>query len=235
MATGDGKYVSLLDVRNEGVTTIDASDAIIIAAISQAERLIAMWTGRWFYKRTSYTITIDGGTKYSIPAGIVENSDTLFLTIPIIDITSITIDGNLKLNSDFILMKRIGPPVDDRWNPRIISKNNEWPLQGIQNIVLVGDFGFVEDAATGTSPELIKIAAKKEVIRLLPLGSMLSGDRELFQHSGRIVSEDLPGYKYQITQRGISKSEHAVYSGDPEIDSIVDQYKYKRFFATVDV
>lgn len=234
MSITDGKYVTGQEVRDEGVTATDADDAKVSLKIVQAERYIEQNTNRWFYKKQAATLTLDGGDSYYWLSGFEETTDTLMIPIPIITLTSVTIDGSLRTLSNFVPFTRIGPPVDDRWNPRIVSKYCEWPTQNVQNIVLVGDFGFCEDTS-GTVPELIKIAARKLTVRFLTTKKMFGSDataRQMELNQGNIVEEHLPGYRYKLRAESLRKF-NPVYVGDPEIDDIIDYYRYKRFVAAV--
>jgi hypothetical protein len=231
----DGNYVTLQEIRDEGVTAEDATDAFVYSKILQAERFIESNTNRWFYKKIGATITLDGGDSYFWLMGFEESTDMLFLPIPIINLTSVTIDGSIRILSNFLAFTRIGPPVDDRWNPRIASKLCEWPKEGVLNIVIAGDFGFVEETTSGTVPELIRIAARKLTIRFIDSKKMTGAEataRQMELNQSNIVEEKLPGYSHRLKAESLRKFS-PVYIGDSEIDDTIDFYRYKRWTVAV--
>lgn len=236
MPAYDGKYVTNADVRNEGVTTTDASDATVDLAIQEAERDFEMWTGRWFYRQANVTLQLDGGFKYFPFAGFVETTDLLLLPIPVIALTAVSIFGYAYDITSFIAFSRIGPPRDDRWNPRIISKLYNWPLEGVQNISLTGDFGFVEETTNYTTPLRVKVAVRKLAIRycnIKKMGVATASEREMDRNQTYIDSEQLPGYKYQMKKNWRPKADIIWYSGDAEVDEVVEYYRYKRYHVSV--
>jgi hypothetical protein len=224
MPTGDGNYVTLQEIRDQGVTSSMASDSQIASAIADAERDIESWTGRWFYRKTGQTLKFDGGVNYYVYNS--EYCQQFSLPVPIINLTGITIDDQVKTLTDFIVFNRIGPPMDDRWNPRIVSKFRDFPLQGMQNIWLIGDFGFVEETTTYAAPRRIKIATKLLVIKhYLELKLITDIERDLEKREAYITEEKIPGHDVKIDKsylQGIPK-----FVGDPEIDDIIWTYKYK--------
>lgn len=226
----NGHYVSNADLINEGIDSSVNTDSVI----KQAERLIEMWCFRWFYQRINTTLTLDGGDHYFPFFGFAETTDLLFIPVPYQNLTAVSVFGINHDISNIIQFTRIGPPRDDRWNPRIISKLHLWPLEGVQNIALTGDFGFIEDATDPTStPEPIKIAARKLAIRLLPRFKMTDPEREMDQNQSYLQSEEVVGYKYKFVPNFRNEKNPPVYSGDREIDDIVEYYRYKRYVMAV--
>lgn len=234
MATGDGNYVKISDIRDQGVTQEQCEDADVAAAILDAEATIESKTGRWFYKRTGITLTLDGGNHYiQLLVVLVQTTDTLSIPIPIINLTAVSIWGAPWDLGNFIVMNRIGPPKDDRWNPRILSKYWQWPQEGVQNIALTGDFGFTEADGT-TTPLRIKQVAKKLAIRNLPIKKMTGPEgqeREMERNQGYINAEVTPGYQYKM--RADWNLDIPNYTGDPEIDQVIEQYRWKKFVVAV--
>ena len=226
-----GNYATLSEVRAEGVPTT-ITDQQITDAIAAAERKIEEQTSRWFYRRTGITLTYDGGKHYGVFAGFGHTTDLLQITVPIISLTGVNIDSVARDISDFIVYSRIGPPEDDRWNPRIIVKKYGIPCYGLQNIQLIGDFGFVEDAVQFTVPTRIKMATRKLAIMYLPLDQMVSDDFDLGFTASRIIEEEIPGYRYQLSPDKVNAIEDI--TGDPFVDSVIEEYKYKKYFAVVD-
>lgn len=233
MAVYNGNYVTTQAVRDEGVTSALANDDKVAIGIKAAERLIEVWCRRWFYRKQNTTLTIDGGDTYYTSIYQYCGVQTLFLPIPIISLTSVTIDGTVRDLTNFIVMNRIGIPVDDRWNPRIISKYSEFPNDGIQNIVLAGDFGFVEDTVDYTVPEGIKTASLKLAIRQLHLKKMTDPERDMDLNSSLIVEEETPGYRYRLSDKRSGKIGQDGFTGDTEIDDYIEYYRYKTYVGAV--
>lgn len=225
-----GNYVTIQDIRDEGVTLAVKSDALVTDAIEDAERDIEGWCNRWFYRRTGITLTFDGGNKYYVI--VPEIAQEFLLPVPILSLTGITIDASTRTLANFIIPNHIGPPVDDRWNPRIISILCEFPLQGIQNIALTGDFGFVEDTTVYKTPRKIKLATKLLVIKhYLGIKLITDIERDLELREGYLIEEEIPGHRIKLDDsyfKDINK-----YTGDPEIDGIIYEYSHKKFFGAV--
>jgi hypothetical protein len=231
-----GNYVTVDDIRDEGITEEQATEEVITEVITASELDFERWCNRWFYRRTSYTYTIDGGESYAIGPYSGGFREELNIPVPIISIASITIDGIAKDMNNFIVRNRIGAPVDDRNDPKIISKLGEWPEYGLNNIVLVGDFGYVNDTTTYSTPTEVKRAVRKLVIRNLPfLLKMTDTDRYLFFNQHLIFEEQTAGYRYRMRRPNVNPNETEVkgFTGDQEIDDIIEKYRYKLFAASV--
>src|SRR5690606_34186710 len=56
---GDDVYASVADLRDEGVSVAQASDARLVALIDEAGRAIDSFTG-WFFEPRSLTLRLDG-------------------------------------------------------------------------------------------------------------------------------------------------------------------------------
>lgn len=229
MPVTDGKYVTGDEIRNEGVTVQMASDTKITIAIADSERFIERVCNRWFYKSSSMTLKFSGGRHYNeFGLFLGKTTDELTIPIPIITLTGVTIDGTARDINDFIVFNRIGPPEDDRDNPRIVDKNIGIPEYGLLNIELTGTFGYVEDAVTGTTPGLIKIAARKLAILMLGLKPMTDPEYQAVLDPGTIIEEEIPGYRYRKSEKFIPTQDQSI-TGDSEIDAIIDMYAYRGY------
>jgi hypothetical protein len=201
-------YVSVSDVRNEGLTdTTKYPDP-------RVEQLITIWSAyvdracrQWFEART-LDARLDGN-----------DSDTLFLPVPVIELTS----------RYFVYNGRSLP--DDRQNPRVKLLSQDYRdifrsrvygqkfVRGKQNQRLVGSFGFVEQ--DGSTPELIKRAVIKLVISNAPTVAEKQGE------SGPVAFEMTDGHSIQYVtaeKLGFKSSGFAV-TKDAEVDQILSMYR----------
>lgn len=222
-----GDYCTLQEIRDEGITTQEAGDTRVTSLISTSSRLIEKWTGRWFESRT---LTIDRDGK---------NSSMLYLDIPIISITAISLlnpDATVSQVLDSSVYKVYNRHVssnlldpDDRDNPRIeIVSSLYFPAmrlmrfpRGSQNVRLEGKFGYTDydGTATGTIPPLIKQACKLLVIRELP--KMGDWSRRRARQKQYLVASEQHG----TTMYTMNRLEIGVFSGDPDIDRIIGMYQ----------
>jgi hypothetical protein len=222
-ATG---YASVSDLRDEGITTADASDARLQRLIALASRYVERVTGRFFEPRAQ-TLRIDGA-----------GGRVLALGHPIIGIDAVLIDsnpfspGDLAVDPDLFrvynrhLTQGMLLP-DDRDHPRLELVHEEdvhlglgrllWP-RGQQNVEVRGVFGYTEPdgSPTGRTPELIRHATKLLVMRELPrLGD--ADRREDAQRRWRLTSERTRDQSYTLEALRL----HGEFTGDPEIDNIL--------------
>jgi hypothetical protein len=215
-------YVSVSDVRNEGLTdTTKYPDP-------RVEQLITIWSAyvdracrQWFEART-LDARLDGN-----------DSDTLFLPVPVIELTALYLNGDFSSPADpsryFVYNGRSLP--DDRQNPRVKLLSQDYRdifrsrvygqkfVRGKQNQRLVGSFGFVEQ--DGSTPELIKRAVIKLVISNAPTVAEKQGE------SGPVAFEMTDGHSIQYVtaeKLGFKSSGFAV-TKDAEVDQILSMYR----------
>jgi hypothetical protein len=229
----DGHYVTITDIRSEGITVAQASDQVVSDTIVASELNFESWTQRWFYRRTNLQLTFDGGEHYSSLVGSGEYSDIMDIPVPCLNLTAIEINTQAKTVGNFINYNQIGAPRDDRFRPKIVSKYYEWPLWGLQNIKITGDWGFIEETTNYTTPIDVKRACRRLTIRNLPfVQQMTKPDRQLFLNEGRIIQEVTDGYEYKIqARRSYSDTEPLGWADDPEIDAVVLRYRWSTGFA----
>ena len=220
-------YVSVADVRAEGITVADASDERIEAIIRLAERYIERVTGRFFEPRPQ-SLTIDG------PSGRV-----LRLGHPIIRIDVVAVDSSsattpvpIDPSSYRVYNRHLTQGLlipDDRDDPRIelvrggdasVGLDAIWPC-GVQNVRVAGVFGYTDPDGSpmGVTPMLIRHTTKLLVLRELPLMADLDG-REDAQRRWRLTSERTRDQAYTL---GALASQGA-FTGDREIDLILAVY-----------
>jgi hypothetical protein len=222
-ATG---YAAVSDLRDEGVTATDATDARLQRLIALASRYVERITGRFFEPRMQ-TLRVDGS-----------GGRVLALGHPIIGIDTVSIDSNpfspadLTVDPDLFrvynrhLTQGLLLP-DDRDHPRLELVNEEdvhlglgrlrWP-RGQQNIEVRGVFGYTEPdgSPTGRTPELIRHVTKLLVLRELPRMSDFDR-REDAQRRWRLTSERTRDQSYTLEALRL----HGEFTGDPEIDNIL--------------
>lgn len=226
-------YINVKAVRDAGVTPKRASKEDIEAAIATWTAFIDRITGQWFESR-ALTVQLDG-----------TDTDTLFLPVPVITLTSLHINGdfvNAVAATDFRLYNRAFP--DDRRNPRVkLITNDRFQdvftppvlrgrgpafMFGKQNQQLIGNWGFVE--TDGTTPLLIQRALLKLAVKQLSSGSLARGGGSLTGSSGPagpLILESTDGHTQQwgnLVRPTLSPGSIGV-TGDPEVDEILKMYK----------
>lgn len=195
-----GNYVTVTDIRDEGVTTEEASDSRIDELILLAEEYIEKMTGRYFYEK-SKTIILYG-----------QDSKVLLFPIPIITVNQITVNGYLIDTVDYTVYNRYEP--DDRENPKI---EFEFTIQDGDKIEVNGSFGYVQEDKT--TPLMISRAVKKLVIREIPLLTDQDGQEQ--KKRSRIVEEQADDYSYKLAEVVVRGD----LTGDFEIDGVIINYR----------
>lgn len=231
-----GQYCTLQDIRDEGFTDPPYSDSWITAKIALASKLIEKMTGRWFEPR-QLDLTLDG-----------TGSPALRFRDPIITITSVQIDDtDVDTTDDITIYNRhvrqnLTRP-DDRDDPRIeivrdlsihgytLGTELAWWWEGRQNIRVVGFFGYTDyDGTTyGKTPDLIKHLCKLVVTRELAQLSDTDG-RDDSRGRSRVKSHKTRHQTITWSDGGasgtvLSKMAMGLWTGDPEIDSLISMYR----------
>lgn len=228
-------YCDIADLRAEGVPVSVISDVDLQAAIDRATTMVDFYTGQWFAPR-SRTFTLDG-----------RNAPTMFLGIPIISITSLTVDDLGLLPDEYVIYNRhltenlVNP--DDRENPRVeLEQPREGTIlyrqtsgrrlfpRGERNVELVGEFGYTDydGTATGTTPPLICHVTKLLVMREMWRMFDQSDDRDDAARRRWITKlktrDQEIGYSAP-TGGNMGRQGVGPFTGDPEIDTILMQYR----------
>ncbi|MDI3548133.1 MAG: hypothetical protein PWR10_1785 [Halanaerobiales bacterium] len=196
-------YCTVQEIRDEGITSEQATDPRLTTLIDLATVYIDGITRQWFEPRT-ITITLDGN-----------DGEVLYLPVFPIEVVGVTVDGQAVID-DYKVYNRFFP--DDRRNPKIYREAG-WP-EGRQNVSIEGTWGFVDKVGTQyLTPTMIKQVAKRLVIRELPLLSDAEGQEE--RKRARIVSESTDGHSYTLERLASSLD----LTGDPDIDGVLALYR----------
>lgn len=170
-------YITLADVRAEGIDIDELSDARAAFLIEGWSRWIDRKTNNFFYER-SLTLLLDGN-----------GSRVMWLPFPIIELTELYINDdfvNVVSADDYIVYNRVVP--DDRLNPRVKMKRSEGSIfssitnrrfiVGDQNQKFVGKFGYIED------DDLPPFMIQRAIMALVVITKELKSDSEIDQFAG---------------------------------------------------
>lgn len=233
-------YASLAELRAEGVTVAQASDARAQSALEAATVRIDQLCGWWFDPQT-LTLTLNG------------NDETaLALPAPCVSLTSVTVDGTAYDVAEDVEIDPLGPfypsniissgpalvraaytqylPVNQYRNycGRAPVCRARWP-RGYRNIVVVGVFGRTEADgvnANGVVPVEIKRACMMIAIAGLSLLAEYDTTRDSLSAAGRLKSMRTRTQSVEFHAPSASAlSGVAPLTGDPEIDAILSRYK----------
>lgn len=224
-------YCSVADIRAEGITVGQASDAVVLAQIEIWQSFLDRACRQWFNPR-SLIVQLDG-----------DGSDALHLGIPIVSIDYLKLNGDTEaLNTDYYRVYSGRTYPDDRTNPRIklvgpsdgrdIYTAPLWNgrmrfRKGRKNQEVKGIFGYTE--ADGSTPKLIKRALTKLACEKLlapivpPAGTGVSPPI-----LGSILSETTDGHTIQYgdtVDMGSRKFGLSGITSDPEILDIIKLYR----------
>ncbi len=208
--TGGGAtgYCTVEDLRAEGVTEQEASDARLWALIDEASRTIDRACG-WFFEPRLRAYRLDGRDAPSIepPA-------------PPIRIDRLAVGGaELSLDPDDLVV--VSAPVQPGFDgPRLTLRHGRFP-RGRGNVVAEGLWGYTEDdgTPTGRTPLEIRRACMLLVLRWLhPLTADASTDA---RNRWRILEERTRDQSYKLDRAGAA----GPFTGDPEIDAILARYR----------
>lgn len=227
-------YISVDDVRAEGLENPPHSDADIQAAIVLWQQALERACRQWFYSR-ELTIVFDGN-----------NSDALHMGVPIIEIEYIKLnddENELPVEKYRVYNSRTHP--DNRRNPRVklvhstqLSDIYVSPFtigelkfyKGRQNQEIKGTFGFLEP--DGSTPALIKRALLKLVIEKLthpiytPAGEA-PPDPSSVTYAGVVIEEKTDGHSIKYGTPAF-KDRRVGLSGltqDAEVLDIIKLYR----------
>jgi hypothetical protein len=198
-----GSYLSVADIRAEGVTTSMASDAQVTTAIADASRRAEMAARTWWEARTK-TLYVNGNDR-----------PDLDLDYPLIAITSLSIDGSAVTGT------LLRPDPVSGLSFRIVCPAGRVFPRGDNNIVIVGSWGHVDVSGTSpVTPADVKWALKRWTYLLL---APVTDDDQAAER--RMLTATNEGVFGRSRSRGPML---APISGDPEVDRIITSYRRPR-------
>jgi len=203
-------YITVQDMRNEGVTDPPYNDSVVENRIALAQALIERILECFFEKRDDMTFKLDG-----------TGHDFLSLPIPPVSVSSITSvkqvvdDGNEDEYEATDYEVVMDPFPDGRFDPKLRTKGGTWP-KGTRNIHVTGDFGFVDDDGQGGYTTPLEIQRLCKLITNWGLPQIADAEA---RRAGQIVEESLKDYRYRLDE-----AERSGMFGDPEIDGIFAMY-----------
>lgn len=147
--------LTVAEIRAEGITVEIASDEQVEDAIAFCTELFNEQTGQ-FFEPLAGEIVVDG-----------DNTDSIFLFIPIIEVTSITdnVTGNVMSATNYRAYTGRTRLQNDRRNPKIMAKNGYGFSYGPGRWTIAGTFGYTE--SDGSPPVAVKHAIKILTIEML--------------------------------------------------------------------
>lgn len=202
-------YASVADLRDEGVSVAQASDARLLALIDEAGRAIDSFTG-WFFEPRNLTLRLDGRGTPSIEP-----------PVPPIELTQLTVGGS-EVSVAPVDLVVVGAPVQPGFDgPRLTRTRGRMFPKAAGNVEASGSWGYTEDDGTpqGRTPVEIRRACMLLVLRWLsPLGT----DDAEARHRWRIIEERTRDQSYKLDRVSGGGS---TFTGDPDIDGIVGRYR----------
>jgi hypothetical protein len=202
-------YASALELRAEGVTAAEASDARLELLLDEAARLIDRVTG-WFFEPRALTLHLSG-----------RGAPSIELPVPPIRIDRLILgDAEVPLDASALLI--VGAPVQPGFDgPRFTLRHGRRFPRGRGNVTAEGLWGFTEDDGTpeGRTPLAIRRASMLLALRnLAPLADDASFEA---RSRWRIIEERTRDQSYRLDS---AKAAAASLTGDPEVDALLAPY-----------
>jgi hypothetical protein len=201
-------YATIADLRAEGVTEVQASDARLFALIDESSCLITRIAG-WFFEPRSLVLRLDGRGTPSIEPPV----PPIRLDRLVVDSTEVSIAPE-----DLVV---IGAPVGPGFDaPRLTRTRGRTFPKGSGNVEIDGLWGYTEENGTaeGRTPAEIRRACMLLVQRWL---APLAEDDGEARNRWRVLEERTRDQSYtldRVTQTG-------AFTGDPDIDGILARYR----------
>lgn len=202
-------YASVADLRAEGVTAAEASDARLELLLDEASRLIDRVTG-WFFEPRLLTLRLSG-----------RGAPSLELPVPVIRLDRLTL-GDAELSVDPSELLIVGAPVLPGFDgPRLTRRHGRTFPRGHGNVIAEGLWGFTEPdgTPTGRTPFAIRRATMLLVLRsMAPLADDAAVDA---RSRWRIIEERT---RDQSIKFDPAKAAASALTGDPDVDALLLPY-----------
>lgn len=203
-------YASAIDLRAEGVTVAEASDARLGLLLDEASRLVDRLTG-YFFEPRLHSLHLSG-----------RDAPSIELPVPVIRLDRLTV-GDMELPLDAHTLLVVGAPIQPGFDsPRLTRRHGRTFPRGHGNVVAEGLWGFTEEdgTPTGRTPPAIRRATMLLALRwMAPLADDASFEA---RSRWRILEERTRDQSYRLDRSKASAS--ANLTGDPEIDALLALY-----------
>lgn len=199
-------YATVAELRAEGVSATEATNARATALLHEATSLIDRVTG-WFFEPRALTLRLDG-----------RGTPSIELPVPPLRLDTLELDGALLATSADALVV-VGAPVLPGFDaPRLTLRHGRRFPRGEGNVVATGVWGFTEADGTplGRTPPAIRRACLMLALRNLAL----LNDEAAFEARSRwrLVEERTRDQSYKLDP---ARAAGAVLTGDPEVDALL--------------
>jgi hypothetical protein len=204
-------YATVADLRAEGVTPTNASDARLQTLLAEAGTFVDSVTG-WFFEPRALTLRMDGRGHSSIEPALP----------PVrLDALAIEHEGALSVALEDLVVE--GSPVGAGFlGPRLTLRHGRRFPKGVANVTAAGLWGYTEPdgTPTGRTPAPIRTVTMQLVLRALPL---LSNEEawESARRRWRLVEERTRDQSYRLNPATFS----TFLTGDPDIDLVLLRYR----------
>lgn len=207
-------YITVQDLRNEGLDESLYKDAWIIQRIRLAQAIFEKLTSKYFEVRVGETMLLDGTGHGWLPLPVPP--------VAVGTITSVKIDDEAIDADEY---KVVLPYPDGRMNPELYRISGGWPM-GVRNIELIGDFGFV-DSDGGTPPVYSTPIAVQHAVKRIALLEMPKLEDTDGQRAAQVIEESLGNYSYRLSEVQTGRS----LFGDSRIDDVILAFKGTKMVA----
>ena len=204
-------YATVSELRAEGVTPTNASDARLEALLADAGAFVDSVTG-WFFEARSLTLRMDGRGRPSL--------EPPFPPIRI-DALSVEYQGAVSTAPEDLVVD--GSPVAPGFSgPRLTLRHGRRFPKGVANVTASGLWGYTEADGTvrGRTPAAIRTVTMQLVLRALPV--LTDGDAwESARHRWRLSEERTRDQSYRLNPPTFS----TFVTGDPDLDLVLLRYR----------
>jgi len=235
-------YAMLCDLREQGITDTDASDAKLLLLANEASRFVERCTSRFFEPRHQ-VVGVDGrgGSRLLLEQPLIAVEEVALVS-PYIDDSDVDA-GEYKIYNrhlDGILSP------DDRENPQIglayapedvgqdaygmgeFLSRTAWP-RGKQNVQVTGVWGYTDPdgSPAGETPREIVRVTMALVYRNLP--TLTSADRDDRRWGSLVTGQTVRDQSISRKAPSDLKGASTGFTGDAEIDTVLVRFRRPPF------